>query len=88
MNVPYKAMHEEEFGLTGPKLEAPALLIMGCKDYILKFPRMEDDIKSGKVKEFVPNLDTVYLSEGSHFVQEQSPELVSELILGFLKVHN
>ncbi|GLT82947.1 hypothetical protein SLE2022_012660 [Rubroshorea leprosula] len=88
MKVPYKAMHEEEFGLTDPKLEAPALLIMGCKDYILKFPGMEDYIKSGKVKEVVPKLDTVFLSEGSHFVQEQLPELVNELILGFLKVHS
>ncbi|GKV00901.1 hypothetical protein SLEP1_g13512 [Rubroshorea leprosula] len=86
--VPAWAMHEEEFGLTDPKLEAPALLIIGCKDYILKFPGMEDYIKSGKVKDVVPNLDTVYLSERSHFAQKQSPELVNELILGFIKVHS
>ncbi|GKV45848.1 hypothetical protein SLEP1_g52883 [Rubroshorea leprosula] len=88
MGVPYRAIHEEELGLTDPKIEVSALLIMGCKDYVFKIPGMEDYIKSGKVKELVPNLDIAYLHGGSHFVQEQSPELVNELILGFLQVHS
>ena len=65
-------------------VEVPALLIMGDKDYVFKFPGMEDYIKSGKVKEFVPDLDIIYLPEGSHFVQEQSPDEVHQLILTFL----
>ncbi|EEF43240.1 epoxide hydrolase, putative [Ricinus communis] len=66
------------------KLKATSLLIMGSRDYILKFPGMEDYTKSGAVKEFVPDLEIVYLTEGTHFVQEQSPDEVNQLILTFL----
>ncbi|GLT75099.1 hypothetical protein SLA2020_468490 [Shorea laevis] len=87
LKVPYRSTNEE-FDIADPVVKLPALLIMGCKDYVLKFPGFEDFIKSGKVKEFVPNLDVIYLPEGTHFVQEQSPELVNELILDFLKTHS
>ncbi|XVE51302.1 hypothetical protein DITRI_Ditri02bG0029300 [Diplodiscus trichospermus] len=86
LQVPYRSF-DEDFGITDPIVKVPALLIMGCKDYVFKFPGMEEYIKSGKAKEFVPDLDIIYLPEGTHFVQEQSPELVNELILDFLKSH-
>ncbi|XVF87518.1 hypothetical protein PTKIN_Ptkin18bG0126400 [Pterospermum kingtungense] len=86
LRVPYRSFGED-FGVTDPIVKVPALLIMGCKDYVFKFPGMEQYIKSGTVKEFVPDLDIIYLPEGTHFVQEQSPELVNELILDFLKSH-
>ncbi|XP_073057107.1 epoxide hydrolase 2-like [Primulina eburnea] len=70
-----------------PKVEVPALLIMGEKDYAFKYPGMGDYIKSGMVKTFVPELEIVYLPEGSHFIQEQSPEEVNYLIVNFLKCH-
>ncbi|KAB5533980.1 hypothetical protein DKX38_017066 [Salix brachista] len=73
LQVPYRSL-DEDLNITEPVVEAPALLIMGDKDYVFKFPGMEDYIKSGKVKEFVPDLDIIYLPEGSHFVQEQSPD--------------
>lgn len=78
---------EEDFGITDPIVKVPALLIMGCKDYVFKFPGIEEYIKFGKAQELVPGLDIIYLPEGTHFVQEQSPELVNELILDFLKSH-
>ncbi|GLU23037.1 hypothetical protein SLE2022_390710 [Rubroshorea leprosula] len=87
LKVPYRSTNEE-FDIADPVVKLPALLIMGCKDYVFKFPGFEDFIKSGKLKEFVPNLDVIYLPEGTHFVQEQSPELVNELILDFLKAHS
>ncbi|XVF25835.1 hypothetical protein REPUB_Repub13aG0248000 [Reevesia pubescens] len=86
LKVPYRSF-DEDFGITDPVVKVPALLIMGCKDYVFKFPGMEEYIKFGKAKELVPDLDIIYLAEGTHFVQEQSPELVNGLILDFLKSH-
>ncbi|MBA0572456.1 hypothetical protein Golob_002797 [Gossypium lobatum] len=71
-------------GITNPKVIAPSLLIMGEKDYVMKSPGMEDYIRKGIVKQFMPNLDIIFMSEGNHFVQEQLPEQVNELILSFL----
>lgn len=77
--------HFEEFNITNLNVDAPALCIMGEKDYFFKFPGMEDYIKKEQAKMFVPKLETVYVPEGSHFVQEQFPEQVNQLILNFLK---
>ncbi|KAL0398637.1 UNVERIFIED_CONTAM: Bifunctional epoxide hydrolase 2 [Sesamum radiatum] len=88
LQVPYRSM-SEEFDVKNVKVDAPALLIMGEKDYFFKFPGMEDYIRSEQAKMFVSKLDTVYLPEGSHFVQEQFPEQVNQLILNFLNnVHS
>jgi len=66
----------------------PASLIMGEKDYVLKFPGMEDYIRSGMVKKFVPNLEIVFIPEGNHFVQEQLPQEVNQFIISFLNKQN
>lgn len=68
-------------------VKVPALLIMGNKDYAFKFPWIEEYVKSGKVKEFVPDLDIIFLPEGTHFAQEQFPQEVNQLILTFLHKH-
>jgi pimeloyl-ACP methyl ester carboxylesterase len=68
-------------------VQAPCLLIMGNKDYVMKFPGTEYYINSGMIKSKVPNLEIKYLSEGSHFVQEQFPEEVNKLLVGFLNQH-
>jgi pimeloyl-ACP methyl ester carboxylesterase len=57
---------------------------MGEQDYCFKFPGMEDYIRSGAAKIFVPDLETIYIPEGSHFVHEQFPEKVNKLIIEFL----
>lgn len=87
LQVPYRTL-PEDIGITDPKATAPALLIMGEKDYVLNFPGMEDYIRSGEVKKFVPDLDIIFLKEGSHFVHEQNPEQVNELIIAFLDKHS
>lgn len=74
-------------GLDDGKIRAPGLLIMGEEDYIMKFPGLEDYIRTGKVKELVPNLDVTFLAQGTHFVQEQLPEEVNHLIISFLNKH-
>lgn len=71
-------------GIEDPKVRAPALLIMGEKDYVMKFPGMEDYIRSGMVNKFVPDLDIAFMPEGNHFVQEQLPKEVNQHILSFL----
>ncbi|KAG2687533.1 hypothetical protein I3760_09G056200 [Carya illinoinensis] len=86
LQVPYRSFGED-LKLPDPTVRVPALLIMGVKDYVLKFPGIEDYIKSGKVKELVPDLEIIYLPEGTHFVHEQSPDEVNQLILSFLGKH-
>ncbi|CAL5412198.1 unnamed protein product [Camellia sinensis] len=87
LKVPYRSFGEE-FKLPNTKVECPALLIMGEKDYVFKFPGIEDYIRSGQVKTFVPDLEIMYLPEGTHFVQEQLPDQVNQLILTFLSKHS
>ncbi|KAK3002953.1 hypothetical protein RJ639_019756 [Escallonia herrerae] len=90
LKVPYRSMRslDEGFDIPNPNVEVPALLIMGEKDYILKFPGMEDYVRTGQVNFFVPSLETAYVPEGTHFVQEQFPEQVNQLILAFLHKHS
>lgn len=60
---------------------------MGGKDYSLNFPGIEEYIKSGVAKNYVPKYETALLPEGSHFMQEQFPQQVSQLVLDFLCNH-
>ncbi|KAF2303365.1 hypothetical protein GH714_017419 [Hevea brasiliensis] len=87
MQVPYKGL-QEDFDMDDPKVEVPVLLIMGGKDYFLKFPGIEDYITSGKVKDYVSNLDMKTLQDGTHFIQEQFPDQVNQLIINFLEKHS
>ncbi|PRQ28886.1 putative soluble epoxide hydrolase [Rosa chinensis] len=87
LQVPYRVI-KEDLGITiDPSVKVPVLTIMGNKDYVFKFPGMADYINSGMLKEFVPDLEIVFLPEGTHFVQEQLPEQINELILTFLGKH-
>ncbi|KAJ0590790.1 putative soluble epoxide hydrolase [Helianthus annuus] len=88
LQVPYRSLGEKlEFskhGLDDAKIEAPTLVIMGEEDYSFKFPGMEQYVKSGAVKKYVPNLEIIYLPQGCHFVHEQFPDQVNQLLLNFL----
>lgn len=86
LQVPYRSMNQT-IDVQDPLVEAPALFIMGEKDYVIKFPGMEETIRSGAIKKMVPNLETVFMPEGNHFVQEQLPEEVNQLIISFLNKH-
>ncbi|XP_044496676.1 epoxide hydrolase A-like [Mangifera indica] len=86
LQVPYRSF-QQDYGTADIIVKVPALLIMGEQDYVFKFPGMEDYIRSGKVKDFVPDLEIVYLPEGTHFVHEQLPDQVNQLILTFLNKH-
>lgn len=69
------------------KVEVPVLLVMGEKDYVLKISGREEYIRSGEIKELVPDLELAFIPEGTHFVQEQFPEKINELLIDFLKKH-
>ncbi|KAF5811913.1 putative soluble epoxide hydrolase [Helianthus annuus] len=86
LKVPYRVI-EEEYGIEDPVIKNPMLLIVGEKDYFLKFTGVEDFIRSGMVKQFASDLEVEYLPEGGHFVQEQFPEKVNPLIIVFLRKH-
>ncbi|KAF6146851.1 hypothetical protein GIB67_018504 [Kingdonia uniflora] len=86
LQVPYRSMHKMA-ALIDPKIEVPTLTITGESDYTLKFPGFEEFVRSGRVKECVPDLEIIFLPEGTHFVQEQFPEQVNQLIKTFLKKH-
>ncbi|CAN0852966.1 Bifunctional epoxide hydrolase 2 [Linum grandiflorum] len=84
LQMPYRSFGEYiDVQASEVKVNVPALLIMGSKDYVLKFPGMEGYINNN-VSQFVPDLKTVFIAEGNHFVQEQLPEEVNQLILDFL----
>ncbi|KAG8370094.1 hypothetical protein BUALT_Bualt14G0081800 [Buddleja alternifolia] len=53
LTVPYRSM-PEDFNITNVKVEAPALYMIGEKEYFFKFRGMEEYIKGEKAKMFVP----------------------------------
>ncbi|TYG85514.1 hypothetical protein ES288_A13G060800v1 [Gossypium darwinii] len=86
LQVPYRTMMQS-CRLDDGKIRVPGLVIMVEQDYIMKFTGLEDYIRTGKVKEFAPNLDVTFLAQGNHFVQEQLPEEMNHLIISFLIKH-
>ncbi|PHU26513.1 hypothetical protein BC332_04845 [Capsicum chinense] len=83
LQVPYRSLHEQ-LDITDPTVHVPSLFIMGEKDYFLKFPGIKDYISSEILRSLVPNMQMVNLAEGTHFVQEQLPDEVNQLVLEFL----
>ncbi|KAL8214682.1 hypothetical protein R6Q57_004131 [Mikania cordata] len=87
LQVPYRCLHMVGSEVENPKIEAPTMLIMGEEDYVLKVPGMSEYIRSGEMKKYIPNIETVFVPHGTHFVPEQFPDKVNKLILDFLN-HN
>ncbi|CAH1440080.1 unnamed protein product [Lactuca virosa] len=85
LQVPYRSAgdnngsHEND-----PLVEAPSMLIIGEEDCVIKYPGLDEYIRSGEVKKYVPNLETIHVPHGSHFVNEQFPDKVNQLIITFL----
>lgn len=69
------------------KFEVPVFMVMGENDYTFKLPGFEAAVRGGMMNSFAPDLKVAFIPEGSHFVQEQFPEQVNELLLGFFKDH-
>uniref|UniRef100_A0ACD5TJ31 Uncharacterized protein n=1 Tax=Avena sativa TaxID=4498 RepID=A0ACD5TJ31_AVESA len=86
LQIPYRALHRMTRHVDA-KFQVPVFMVMGEKDYCFKFPGFEPAMRSGIMNTFAPDLKITYIPEGSHFVQEQFPEQVNDLLLGFLKDH-
>ncbi|XP_071906212.1 epoxide hydrolase 2-like [Coffea arabica] len=71
LQVPYRAWLEDD-GVDNPSIDVPSMLVMGEKDYV--FVHQGEYLTSGAVKQYVPDLEIIFLPEGNHFVQEQFPE--------------
>ncbi|PAN20799.1 hypothetical protein PAHAL_3G412100 [Panicum hallii] len=82
----YRSLHKMPC-LPDAKFQVPVLTVTGGKDYSSKLAGFEDDAESCTVDRFVPGVKTAFIPEGSHFVQEQLPEQVNELLLGFFEEH-
>lgn len=67
------------------KFQVPVFMVIGENDYTFKLPGFEAAVRGGMMKSFAPDLKVAFVPEGSHFMQEQFPEKVNELLLGFLK---
>jgi pimeloyl-ACP methyl ester carboxylesterase len=86
-DVPFgRSLHKRQ-RIEDPKFQVPVFVAMGEKDYVLKFPGIEAVLKDGVMAKFAPDLKVTYIPDGSHFVQEQFPVMVNELLLSFLKDH-
>ncbi|TVU50544.1 hypothetical protein EJB05_01919, partial [Eragrostis curvula] len=86
LQIPYRTKPSKtEYGK--PRFEMPMFVIMGDKDYILKFPALKDYIDSQKLKDIAPDHEITYIPEGSHFVQEQFPGIVNKLMIDFVSKH-
>ncbi|XP_008229168.1 PREDICTED: bifunctional epoxide hydrolase 2-like [Prunus mume] len=86
LQVPYRKLNVDR-SLIDPEVSAPSLLIVGEKDYSLKMPGVNSYIRTGAMKHLVPDLDVKFIEEGTHFMHEQFPEQVNQLIIAFLGKH-
>ncbi|KAM0906826.1 hypothetical protein ACQ4PT_016529 [Festuca glaucescens] len=86
LQIPYRGLHRMTKHVDA-KFQVPVFMVMGEKDYCFKFPGFETAMRSGIMNTFAPDLKITYIPEGSHFVHEQFPEQVNDLLLGFLKDH-
>jgi len=86
LQMPYRSLRKMPQRLDA-KFQAPVLMVMGEKDYCFKFPGFETAVRSGAMDNFMPDLKIIYIPEGGHFVQEQLPDRVNELLLDFLNGH-
>ncbi|EAZ16571.1 hypothetical protein OsJ_32044 [Oryza sativa Japonica Group] len=86
LQMPYRSLHKRK-PIGDAKFQVPVFVVMGEKDYVYKFPGVESAIKDGTMERHAPDMKITYIPEGSHFVQEQFPDYVNELLLAFLKDH-
>ncbi|CAI0548941.1 unnamed protein product [Linum tenue] len=71
---------------TGAKVNVATKFMVGELDLTLNFPRMKDYLLSGAMKQDVPLLEDVVVLKGvGHFLNEESPQEVTDHIHDFFK---
>ena len=74
---------------TGAEINVPVKFIIGDLDLTYHSPGIQDFIHKGGFKKFVPLLDdVVVMKDVGHFINEEKPKEVSELLLSFIKKFN
>ncbi|KAK3136512.1 hypothetical protein QOZ80_5BG0437440 [Eleusine coracana subsp. coracana] len=66
LQIPYRTKPSKVEYAT-PKFQMPMFVIMGERDYILKFPALHDYISSQKLKDIAPEHEISYISE-EHYI--------------------
>ncbi|KAF3327916.1 Bifunctional epoxide hydrolase 2 [Carex littledalei] len=90
LQIPYRALHNIK-GINvppDPTIQVPVLLIEGEKDYSNKHPWRYQAMKEGIMQKYVRDMEISFIPEGCHFVQEQFPDQVNQLIISFVKGHS
>ncbi|XP_078161661.1 epoxide hydrolase 1-like isoform X6 [Carex rostrata] len=90
LQIPYRAMNNIK-GINVPPdltIHVPVLLIQGEKDYVYKHPWWYQAMKEGIMQKYVRDMEISSIPEGCHFVQEQFPDQVNQLIISFVKAHS
>jgi pimeloyl-ACP methyl ester carboxylesterase len=68
-------------------IQVPVLLIQGERDCSCRHPSRYQAMKEGVMYKYVRDLEITSIPEGCHFVQEQFPDQVNQLIVSFIKGH-
>ncbi|KAL6897954.1 hypothetical protein ACP4OV_006913 [Aristida adscensionis] len=86
LHVPYRNK-AAKLEYASPRFQVPMLVMIGEKDYVLKYPAMKEYMSSERLKEIAPHHEVTYIPEGCHYVQEQFPNLVNKLMIDLLCKH-
>ena len=65
-------------------VKTPALFITGDRDLIIGFPGVKAYV-SKNFKSLVPNLKEVVILKGGHFIQQEQPARINELLIAFFQ---
>lgn len=79
--------HELRAPWAGAGLSTKALYITGNDDLVIKFPGLRGYVDN-HFKKVVPNLKDIVYLEGGHFIQQEQPTKVNELLIAFFKEHS
>lgn len=71
---------------TGVQIKVPVKFIVGDQDLAFYFPGVQDYIHNGGFKRDVPLLEDIVVMEGAgHFINQEKPQEISNLIIEFIK---
>lgn len=69
---------------TNVGVQTPALFVAGDKDLVMGFPGVKAHV-SKKMKSVVPNLKDVVFLKGGHFIHQEQPARINELITAYFQ---